>query len=82
VFPLALVVLGLALARARIVPLWTALLLAAAGVLWPVSRIPRIEAIAYAADLAVLVPSVFLGVLLLTSLRQLGPAEGGLHRAS
>jgi hypothetical protein len=36
VFPIALAVLGLALARARIVPLWTAVLLAAAGFLWPV----------------------------------------------
>jgi hypothetical protein len=69
-FPVALVVLGIALARARIVPLWTSVLVAGAGLLWPVSRIPRIEMIAHVADLVLLAPSVFLGVLLLTSLHR------------
>jgi hypothetical protein len=36
-------------------------------VLWPASRIPRIPAIAHVADLAVLVPSVALGVVLIAS---------------
>jgi hypothetical protein len=66
VFPVSLVVLGVVLARVRIGPLWTSLLLAGAGLLWPLSRIPRIEAVAHAADVMLLVPSAFLGVLLIT----------------
>lgn len=64
-FPLSMIALGLALAFTRKAPLWTALLLAAAGALFPVSRIPRIEAIAHVADLLLLVPSAFLGVTLI-----------------
>jgi hypothetical protein len=78
VFPIALAVLGLALAWTRVVPRWTAALLAAAGFLWPVSRIPRVEALAHVADLTLLVPSVVLGVLLLTGLRRSGAAESSV----
>jgi len=80
VFPIALAILGFALAVARIVPRWTAVLLAAAGFLWPVTRIPRIEVFAHVADLMLLVPSAFLGVLLLTSLRRPEPSIASMAR--
>ena len=64
-FPLSMIALGLALALTRKAPLWTALLLAAAGAVFPVSRIPRIEAVAHVADLLLLVPSAYLGVTLI-----------------
>ncbi|MFC3499742.1 hypothetical protein ACFOOK_01835 [Micromonospora krabiensis] len=48
--PLSLLVLGVVLARIRLVPLWTAVLLCAGAVAFPLSRIPRIDVIAYLAD--------------------------------
>jgi hypothetical protein len=38
------------------VPVWTAVLIALAGVAFPVSRIPRLAIVAHAADLLMLVP--------------------------
>ena len=48
---------------ARSAPVRTAGALAAGAVLWPASRISRIPALAHAADVAVLVPSVIAGAL-------------------
>ncbi|MEV0649762.1 hypothetical protein AB0I28_31350 [Phytomonospora sp. NPDC050363] len=64
-FPLSMIALGLALAMTRKAPLWTAVLLAVAGAVFPISRIPRIEAVAHVADLLLLGPSAFLGVTLI-----------------
>ena len=55
--------------------MWMWALLGIGGVLWPVSRIPRIEAIAHVADLAALVPSAGLGALLIASALPLRPAR-------
>ena len=74
-FPLMLVLLAVALARTRSAPRWMWALLGVGGVLWPVSRIPRIQAIAHVADLAVLVPSVGLGALLIASALPVRPAR-------
>ena len=68
-FPASVVGLGILLFRAGRAPAWAALMLAAAGALFPISRIPRIEAVAHVADLLLLVPSVYLGVLLITAIR-------------
>jgi hypothetical protein len=55
-FPLSLIALGLVFLRTRAVPVWTAVLIALAGVAFPVSRIPRLAIVAHAADLLMLVP--------------------------
>jgi hypothetical protein len=75
VFPLSLFVLAVALAMTRVAPYWMAGVLAAGAVLWPLSRIPRIPALAHLADAAVLVPSVGLGVLLLAGVVRVGAAR-------
>lgn len=64
-FPLSVIALGLCLAVLRKAPMWTAVLLVAAGVIFPVSRIPRIEMIAHAADLLLLVPMAALGIAMI-----------------
>ncbi|MCH6166168.1 hypothetical protein [Pseudonocardia alaniniphila] len=74
-FPLMIVLLAVALARTRSAPTWMWAVLGIGGLLWPVSRIPRIEAIAHVADLAVLVPSAGLGALLIASALPLRPAR-------
>lgn len=64
-FPLSMIVLGVALIRARLAPLWVGLLLAFGGAAFPLSRIPREVAVAHLADLLLLVPSAYLGWRLL-----------------
>src|ERR1700754_1458993 len=75
-FPLSLLLLAAALLLSRTAPTWTAGVFALGAILWPVSRISRIPAIAHVADLAVLVPSVALGLVLITgALRRAGGAR-------
>lgn len=50
VMPLSLFALGTVLGRTHLVPLWTAALLCAGAVVFPASRIPRIDLVAYLAD--------------------------------
>jgi hypothetical protein len=50
VMPLSLLILGVVLGRARLVPLWTAALLCAGALAFPLSRVPRVDLIAYVAD--------------------------------
>lgn len=59
-FPLTLLLLAVYLLVSRRVPLWTGVLLAAGAVLFPAARIPRIELVAIAVDLLMLVPAVYL----------------------
>lgn len=66
-FPLSMIALGVGLLLARKAPLWTAALFVLAGAAFPISRIPRIEAIAHVADLLLLIPSAYLGVTLLVA---------------
>lgn len=82
IFPLALFLLAGSLALTRSAPMWVWALLAVGGLLWPVSRIPRVAAIAHVVDLAVLVPSVGLGVLLIASAARLGTAHSGSVRVA
>ena len=60
-FPLSLLVLGIMLIRTKAVPVWTGIVISLAGILFPVSRIPRIEWIAHIADALLLIPLCFLG---------------------
>lgn len=55
-FPLMLLAFAVALGRARAVPLWCAAMLALGALGFAPSRIPRIQAVAFAADLLLLVP--------------------------
>jgi len=64
-----MVLLGLSLARGRLVPVWSALMLALGGVAFPASRITRIEAIGHLADVVLLVPSIYLAWFLLQTVR-------------
>ncbi|MEU6207149.1 hypothetical protein ABZ814_26575 [Micromonospora musae] len=58
VMPISLLVLGVVLARIRLVPLWAAALMCAGAVAFPLSRIPRIDLIAYLADALLVVAFV------------------------
>lgn len=60
-FPLSLLVLGAVLWYKKALPLWVAGLLILGGIAFPVSRIPRIESIAHAADLLLTIPLLFVG---------------------
>lgn len=59
-FPMSILVLGIMLSVKKIVPLWTGLLLSAGGLLFPLSRILRIELLAHLVDLLMLVPLWYL----------------------
>lgn len=65
VFPASLLILGIVLIRTKTVPLWVGILLVLGGAIFPVSRIPRIELIAHAADVLLLIPMWYMGVRLL-----------------
>ena len=60
-FPLSLLVLGIMLGKTRSVPLWVAISISVAAILFPLSRIPRIEWIAHLADGLLMVPLAFTG---------------------
>lgn len=64
-FPVSLLILGVVLIRTKTVPLWVGILLVLGGAIFPVSRIPRIELIAHAADVLLLIPMWYMGVRLL-----------------
>ena len=55
-FPLSLLILGIVLTSTKTVELWVGISIALAGVLFPLSRIPRIELIAHIADAFMLIP--------------------------
>ncbi|MEV0720885.1 hypothetical protein [Asanoa sp. NPDC050611] len=59
-FPITLLLLAVYLLASRRVPAWTGILLAAGAVLFPVARIPRIELVALAVDLLLLIPALYL----------------------
>lgn len=60
-FPLSLLILSIHLIRHKAVPLLVGLLLALGAAIFPFSRIPRIELIAYAADLVLFLPAAYIG---------------------
>ena len=67
IFPLSLLVLGITLLRTRAVPAWIAILLCIGAVAFPASRIPRAAGIAHLADLALLLPTAAVGMMMLRS---------------
>ena len=60
-FPLSLLVLGAMLVRTRSVPRWAGILICLSGVAFPLSRIPRVAAVAHAADVLLFVPLAYVG---------------------
>jgi hypothetical protein len=60
-FPLTLLILGIVLVRTKTVPAWVGTLLALGGMLFPVARIPRIDLVAHAVDVLMLVPAWYMG---------------------
>jgi hypothetical protein len=64
-FPLSLLVLGINLIRYKVVPVQTGVFVCLGGLLFPLSRISRIEVVAHLADLILLIPFVFLGLKIL-----------------
>jgi hypothetical protein len=60
-FPLSLLVLGVVLAATRKVPGWVGIMIVLSAVLFPVSRITRVEMIAHIDDMLMLVPMGYLG---------------------
>jgi hypothetical protein len=63
-FPVTLLLLAVYLFVSRRAPVWAAVLLAAGAVLFPVARIPRIELVAVAVDLLLLVPAAYLATII------------------
>jgi hypothetical protein len=61
-FPLSLLVLGIVLARARATALWAGIALSLAGVLFPLSRVFRLEGVTHMVDVLMLVPMWYMGV--------------------
>lgn len=68
-FPLALLVCAAALLRAGAVPSWCGALLGLGAVAFPLSRIPRVQWLAVAADLLLALPLLWLGWQHLTARR-------------
>lgn len=83
-FPLTLLVLGIVLARTGTAPWWAAAMLSAGGALFPVARIPRIELVAHAVDLLMVVPTVYfaMNVLQTGSIRAATNAQTRVGPAS
>lgn len=62
VFPLSILILGIVLSIKRVVPFWIGILLSAGGLLFPLSRIFRIELVAHLVDLLMLVPTWYIAL--------------------
>jgi hypothetical protein len=63
-FPLSILVLGIMLWVKRLVPWWCGILFALGGLLFPVSRILRIENIAHLVDLLMLIPAWYIAIIM------------------
>jgi len=61
-FPLSILILGIVLAIKKLIPAWQAILLAFAGIAFPLSRVPRIEWIAHVADILFFIPCFFIAL--------------------
>ena len=69
--PLSLVVLGLALFFTKVVDWKIAMLITLGGILFPLSRISRVELIAHIADTVQLIPMAVLGIQLMKNRKTL-----------
>ena len=62
---LSLLVLAVVLTRNHLVPRWVGLLLGVSAIIYPASRIPRVELFVHLADVLLLIPMVYVGWRLL-----------------
>ncbi|HVV55792.1 MAG TPA: hypothetical protein VHC47_10725 [Mucilaginibacter sp.] len=60
-FPSSLLILGIVLAATKKAPVWKGVMIAISTALFPVSRIFRVEWMAHADDLLILIPSAYIG---------------------
>lgn len=72
-FPLSVLVLGIVLTLKKSVALWTGVLFSLGAIVFPLSRIQRIEWIAHVADLLLFIPSVAIGLQLVSNSKQTHP---------
>lgn len=79
--PSGLLLLAFLLAWRRLVPLWTAGPLALGAIAFPLSRIPRIDLVAYLADGLIVAAFATLAVLMATGRLARTVAAGPGHRA-
>jgi len=66
-FPLSILLLGINLVRTKTVHVRIGLLLCIAAIVFPLSRIQRIETAAHIADALLLIPTVYLGLNFLSN---------------
>jgi hypothetical protein len=64
-FPVSVLILGIVLTRTKMVASWVGITFALAGLLFPLSRIPRNELIAHVVDVFMLIPLIYLSLQLL-----------------
>lgn len=67
---LSLLVLAFNLTRTQLVPRWVGLLLGISAIIYPASRIPRIDLLIHTADVLLLIPLAYVGLRLLSDGRQ------------
>jgi len=73
-FPLALLILGVGLARASVAPRWAAALLGSGAIIYPAGHIGSIQLLMHLADLLLAIPLIRLGLRSLTSATPRGVA--------
>ena len=72
-FPLTWIGLGLSLVKTGVVPRWSGYTIALGGLLFPVARIPGIDALALVADAALMIGLAPIGLSILTRGRRPAP---------
>jgi hypothetical protein len=70
IFPLTFIGLGIALWRTRVVPAWAGIILAVAGLMFPIGRFPDVPSVNYLADLFFVVSLGWIGLSYLSPNKQ------------
>lgn len=67
IFPLSMLLLGINLIRTRSINTWVGILLCLGSIMFPLSRISRIDIIAHIGDLIFLIPCAYIGFSVLST---------------
>jgi hypothetical protein len=70
-FPISILILGIMLCVKKAVPVWCGILLSLGGLLFPISRILRIESVAHVVDALMLIPAWYIATIVLAKNRKL-----------
>jgi len=70
-FPISILILGIMLCVKKVVPVWCGIILSVGGLLFPVSRILRIESVAHVVDFLMLIPAWYIAAVALTKNQKL-----------